>query len=159
MNRVILSAALAFLAPCGAVAADAGPIDLRAWLKHPATFAGAAFAEGKATLTSDKWSFLVSKDERADGELAATITILEPAKHFRFFGESWSAWPEPTWSDGGFEAALLLRAGKDSGYRVQLSHLGAERFYLDGAYYRGLIGRTLVFNRALSPQEIQELRP
>jgi hypothetical protein len=35
--------------------------------------------------------------------------------------------------------------------------LGAELFYLHDAYYRGLIGRTLVFKRALAVDEIAEL--
>jgi hypothetical protein len=35
--------------------------------------------------------------------------------------------------------------------------LGAELFYLHDAYYHGLIGRTLVFERALSPEEIARL--
>ena len=94
---------------------------------------------GKATLTGERWSFLLHKDDMADGELAATVTLLEPAKNLRFFGQGWSAWPDFTWPDGGFDAALLLRAGKEplvlpagvrvpkpyerpSGYRVQISH-------------------------------------
>lgn len=97
-------------------------VDLSTWIKEPADFKGAVVAGRKATLTSDKWAYLLSKDAHADGELAATFTILEPANQFRFFGQSWSAWPDPTWGDGGFEAALLLRAGKDNGYRVQVSH-------------------------------------
>ena len=32
--------------------------------------------------------------------------------------------------------------------------LGAERYYLHDSYYRGLLGRTLVFNRALPLDEI-----
>ena len=35
--------------------------------------------------------------------------------------------------------------------------LGAEIFYFHDAYYRGLIGRTLVFDRALTADEIAEL--
>lgn len=34
--------------------------------------------------------------------------------------------------------------------------LATERFYLDSAYYHGLIGRTTVFDRALRGEEIQE---
>ena len=114
----LLATGLPFLA-----GADEGkPVDLSSWAKEPATFAGAAVTGTKATLTSDKWAYLLSKDDHADGELAATFTIQEPAKQFQFFGQSWSAWPDPAWGDGGFEASLLLRAGKASGYRVQLSH-------------------------------------
>jgi hypothetical protein len=35
--------------------------------------------------------------------------------------------------------------------------LGAERYYLHSSYYRGLIGRTLVINRALTPEDIAAL--
>ena len=55
-------------------------------------------------------------------QVSARITITEAAKSVNFFGQSWSAWPDATFSDGGFDAGLLLRAGTNSGYRVQLSH-------------------------------------
>jgi hypothetical protein len=35
--------------------------------------------------------------------------------------------------------------------------LGAEIFYLHDAYYRGLIGRTLIFNRVLDGEELAGL--
>ncbi len=35
--------------------------------------------------------------------------------------------------------------------------LGAEIFYFHDAYYRGLIGRTLVLHRALAPDEMAAL--
>src|SRR5207244_7956802 len=92
-----------------------------------------------ATLTADKWSFLHSREELSHAEMSATVTITEPAKQFRFFGESWSAWPDPTFGDGGFEAALVLRGGKESGYRLQISHqyqLVALVKYPDGGYVR-----------------------
>src|SRR5262249_41184258 len=57
-------------------------------------------------------------------------------------------WPDPTWGDGGFEAALLLRAGGDStppvrrwGYRVQLSHKYQEVAlvkYPEGGYLQSV---------------------
>ncbi len=37
--------------------------------------------------------------------------------------------------------------------------LGAEIFYFHDAYYRGLIGRTLIFNRALLAEEMRKLTP
>src|SRR5688572_13743251 len=103
-------------------AADDAPLDLATLAKEPESFAGARIVGGKAELASDKWSFLLAKDEHADAELTATVTILETAKHLGYFGQSWSVWPDPTYGDGGFEAGVLLRAGKDEGYRVQLSH-------------------------------------
>jgi len=35
--------------------------------------------------------------------------------------------------------------------------VGAEIFYVHDAYYRGLIGRTLAFDRAVPPAEIASL--
>lgn len=137
---VIVSLAAIVLGPVPTWADEkAKPQDLSAWEKEPATFTGKIGGDGKATMTSDRWGFLVSKEEMADGELTATVTILEPAKTFRFFGQGWSAWPDRTWADDGFEAGLLLRAGKQPvlppagiptdklaprpiGYRVQFSH-------------------------------------
>ncbi len=37
--------------------------------------------------------------------------------------------------------------------------LGTELFYLNSAYYFGLVGRTLTFDRALSVDEIRGLKP
>jgi hypothetical protein len=95
---------------------------LTRWLSKPADWKGAAAQETSATLSGEKWSYLHSPEERADVEVSASLTITEPAKQFRFFGESWSVWPDGTFGDGGFEAALLLRGRMDCGYRVQLSH-------------------------------------
>ena len=100
---------------------------------------GGPLADGKATLTHDKWGSLVTPGDHGDVEIAATVTIQEPAKQFGFFGQRWSVWPDPTYGDGGFEAGLLLRAGKDSGYRVQLSHKYQDVAlvkYPDGGYLR-----------------------
>jgi len=108
--------------------------DLAAWTPQPADWKGAKIVENAATLTADKWSYLVAPDEHADVELSASVTIESPAKRFQFFGQSWSAWPDKTFDDGGFEVALLLRSGSVTtdvdgqqltdlvGYRVQLSH-------------------------------------
>jgi hypothetical protein len=139
-SRTLAALLLSILTSPG-IAAEPKPADLSAWTKEPATFAGAAVADGKTTLTSDKWAFLLNKDEHFDGELAATFTILEPAKQFQFFGQGWSAWPDPTWGDSGFEMSLLLRAGKDNGYRVQLSHRYQEVAlvkYPDGGYVQSV---------------------
>lgn len=137
---IALLSAAAFL-PFLSGAEQGKPADLAAWSKEPAAFAGATVADGKATLAGDKWSFLLAPDEQADGELAATVTILEPAKQFQFFGQSWSAWPDPAWGDGGFEAGLLVRSAKGRGYRVQLSHRYQEVAlvkYPAGGYVRSV---------------------
>lgn len=99
-----------------------GAASLSQWTAHPTDWKGAAITGTSATLTGDKWASLRAPKELANVQFAATVTILEPAKTMRFFGQGWSAWPDATFSDGGFDAGLLLRAGTNSGYRVQLSH-------------------------------------
>src|SRR5262249_50883962 len=74
-------------------AEKAGPLDLRGLTKQPDPFAGAAVGEGKAVLTSDRWAYLLTPDERGDFALGADVTVQEPATQARFFGESWSVWP------------------------------------------------------------------
>lgn len=121
------------------------------WQPYPKGWNGATFVQKRATLTADKWSYLVAPDKITNGELSARVTILQPAKRFNFFGEGWSAWPDPTFGDGGFEAGLLLRSGtvsipfngqtitREVGYRVQLSHkyqAAALVKFPDGGYVR-----------------------
>ncbi|MCE9532720.1 MAG: hypothetical protein K8T89_16610 [Planctomycetes bacterium] len=113
--------------------------DLSQWTPHPSDWKGSAVADGKAPLTSEKWSYLRSPDDYTHVELSANVTIAEAAKQFRFFGQSWSAWPDPTFGDAGFEAALLLRADERNGYRVQISHkyqVVALVKYPEGGYVR-----------------------
>lgn len=108
-------------------------------VQRAADWKGAATADGKVTMTADKWSFLIAPDEQVHVELSANITIAEAAKQFQFFGNGWSAWPPADWGDQGFEAALLVRGSKDSGFRVQLSHKQqtvALVKYPDGGYLR-----------------------
>ena len=92
------------------------------WTPFPDDAKSPTFINGSVTLTSDKWSGLVTSAPLPDATISASITITEPAKGTRFFGQSWSAWPDATFSDDGFEAALLLRSGPKSGFRVQISH-------------------------------------
>ncbi len=96
--------------------------DLSAWSSQPPDWKGASIANGAAILTAEKWSTLCAQEKFADAEISATVTIAEAAKQFRFFGGGWSAWPDATFGDAGFESALLLRAGEAGGFRVQLSH-------------------------------------
>lgn len=95
---------------------------LTTWAPHPADWKGASITGDTATLTGDKWASLRAPKEFANPHLSARITIIEAAKSANFFGQGWSAWPDATFSDGGFDAGLVLRAGTNSGYRVQLSH-------------------------------------
>jgi hypothetical protein len=96
-------------------------VDFSTMEKSPAD-AKAEIRDGKAALTGDRWAFLLAPGESADVEIETTFTIETPASRFSFFGQSWSVWPDLTYSDQGFEVAVLARAGKDSGYRVQVSH-------------------------------------
>jgi hypothetical protein len=95
---------------------------LTRWTPVPDSWRGATVHESGVHLTGEKWSYLFAPEEHSNAEVAATFTITEAAKRFRFFGESWSVWPDSTFGDGGFEAAVLLRAGETSGYRLQFSH-------------------------------------
>ncbi|MFM8469036.1 MAG: hypothetical protein ACKODH_03550 [Limisphaerales bacterium] len=101
--------------------ASAAPL-LTDWKPFPPAAQSPIFADGSVTLTSDKWAGLVAPQVLDETHVAATVTIHEAAKGARFFGQGWSAWPDKTFSDGGFDAGLLLRTGTNSGYRVQLSH-------------------------------------
>jgi len=95
---------------------------LTTWSPHPADWKGATITGNTATLTGDKWVSLRAPKSFENPHLSARITITEATKSANFFGQGWSAWPDATFSDGGFDAGLVLRAGTNSGYRVQLSH-------------------------------------
>src|SRR5262245_15234110 len=140
--RLIVASVMLFaLKALGADMPDSKPLDLASLSREPETWNEVAIADNKATLASDKWAFLLVSDAQADAELAATITILEPARNLRYFGEAWSVWPDATYGDGGFEAGLLVRGGKDTGYRVQLSHKYQEVSlikYPDGGYLQSV---------------------
>ena len=121
------------------IAATSPAQEIAKWTARPAEWKGAVVTDGKVAMTADKWSFLIAPDEHTHIELSANVTIAEAAKQFQFFGNGWSAWPPPDWGDQGFEAALLVRGAKDSGFRVQLSHkqqtIGLVK-YPDGGYLR-----------------------
>ena len=105
-----------------ALATTHGAESLTPWTPHPTGAKGISVSGSSATITSEKWAGLHLEKDFSNLEIKATVTVFEPAKGTRFFGQSWSAWPDPTFSDDGFEAALLLRAGTNTGFRVQLSH-------------------------------------
>lgn len=115
--------------------------DLSTWQPQPADAKFATIADGKATLLASPWSFLLAPGEHAKPELSATVTVVEPAKQFGFFGSSWSAWPSAEFADQGYDAAVLVRAGEKSGYRVQLSHKYQDVAlvkYPDGGYLQSV---------------------
>lgn len=95
--------------------------DLTTWTKPSEP--GITATKTEASFASQpSWLFLQSPDTHTHLALSATLTIDQSAKHFSFFGSSWSVWPDATFGDQGYEAGLLLRAGASSGYRVQVSH-------------------------------------
>jgi hypothetical protein len=118
MRFFISLLATAFAA--GAVAADPNA-PLAGWTPTPAAWNGASVKDGAATLTADRWSYLLSPEKTADVEVSAVVTVREPGKQKSFFGESWSVWPDKTFGDQGWDACILMRAGVNSGYRVQVS--------------------------------------
>ena len=118
--------------------------DLTQWQTLPTTWNPAAVAAEKATLQNGGgWTYLVAPGEHSNAEVSATVTIDSAATQFGFFGSSWSAWPDSTFGDQGFEASLLLRADDTGshGYRVQVSHkyqnVALVRFP-DGGYLRSV---------------------
>ena len=111
---------LLLLSLCGGQ--DLQTLDFSTLERFPADLKGVELSGGKAAMTGDKWGFLLAHGEQDNFQVEATLSIQEQAKKFGFFGQSWSVWPDLTYSDQGFEAAILLRGGKDAGYRVQLSH-------------------------------------
>jgi hypothetical protein len=124
----------------GVTSLGAAPV-FSEWKRFPATWKGASEVEGKATLTADTWSFLVAPVDHAPFEISANVTVLDAAKQVRFFGEGWSAWPDSTFGDGGFDAGFIVHGSKDlnTGYRVQLSRKHqcvALVSYPEGGYLR-----------------------
>ena len=95
---------------------------LTEWKPFPADAKLPAITDASVALSGDKWTGLLAPQTFPELHVSATVTLHEAAKGTRFFGQGWSAWPDATFSDDGFEAALLLRVGTNSGYRVQLSH-------------------------------------
>ena len=125
--------------------------ELSKWTARPSDWKGATVADGKVVMSAEKWSYLVAPGDLPQVEVSANVTIQEAAKQLRFFGEGWSAWPDPTFGDGGFEAGVLVRGGEivstiegreyrqESGFRVQLSHkyqCVALVKFPDGGYLR-----------------------
>jgi hypothetical protein len=128
MLRCFIVGVLGIISWCGQTVWADG-IDPGTWSRRPAEWREAEVENARASLRHDRWGYLVSPAEYADVELTATLTIKEAAKSTRFFGQTWSAWPDHTYADGGFEAGLILRgndgdgsARRPVGYRVQLSH-------------------------------------
>ncbi len=97
-------------------------VKLLEWTAFPSIWKGATLEKDKATLTANSWSFLIGSElPFTDGELSATVEIKELGKDKRYFGETWTAWPNKLVDDGGWDAGLLLQADEGSGYRVNFS--------------------------------------
>lgn len=101
----------------------AADLDLESLESQPADFRGAVVEKESARLTAPLgWGTLQTKVSHKNATVTARLVIEQPAKSTRFFGESWSVWPDATYSDGGFDGGVVVRASADSGYRIQLSH-------------------------------------
>jgi hypothetical protein len=97
-------------------------VDLTTLAKGKADFPNAKIDKDKADLSSHGWAYLRTKQSHDNAEVKLTFTIKQPARSASFFGQGWSAWPDRTFADTGFELGVLLREGDRSGYRVMLSH-------------------------------------
>jgi hypothetical protein len=107
----------------GSAGLRAGSIDPASLMVQPLDFKGVTLSGAQATLqNSSKWSFLLHDVETADAKVSVTFNIQQPATELGFFGRDWSVWPDLTYSDGGFDAAILLHGSDSGGYRVQVSH-------------------------------------
>ncbi|HVE39928.1 MAG TPA: LamG-like jellyroll fold domain-containing protein [Planctomycetota bacterium] len=131
-------AALILLTLLGAQ--DPQALDL-ATLEKSGELKSAEIVGGKATLSGDKWGFLRTPGDYDNVEIETTLNIQEPARQFGYFGQHWSVWPDLSYPDQGFDAAILLRADKDHGYRVQFSsslQQVALVKYRNGGYLRSV---------------------
>src|SRR5688572_25755197 len=90
-------------------------IDFTTMERAKDSFAGAKIEKDKAVLSSHDWAYLRTKEAYSRGAFWLRFVIKEPAKQANFFGEGWSAWPDPTFSDKGFELGVLLRASEKAG--------------------------------------------
>ena len=97
MRHTLLSLAIVALA-LPAFAADR-PASLDDWKSSPADWVGSEVKDGSATLTSDKWAYLIAPDAAADVEVSATIKLHTQGKLDRYFGKSWSVWPDKSYGD------------------------------------------------------------
>ena len=99
LRRRFFVLGLLALALAGARGAD----DLGAWTPQPADAKGIVVNGATATIASEKWAALHSAKVLPNVEVSATVVLHEAAKGTRFFGQGWSAWPDRTFSDDGFE--------------------------------------------------------
>ena len=74
-----------------ALAATHGAESLATWTLAPADWKGAAVSDTSTTLAGDKWSHLRAPRAFANVTVHASVTLTEPAKTSRFFGQGWSA--------------------------------------------------------------------
>jgi len=100
--------------------------------------------ETSPIIAADRWTHVALTAEPATAK-PATAESAENLWHVRLYLNGQQV------SDG-----LTKKFATDSVIPPSLA-LGTEVFYFHDAYYRGLIGRTLVFDRALAPAEIKEL--
>src|SRR4051812_16129116 len=82
----LINALLVTLISVGLLRAADPRAPLADWTATPLGWKGATAPDGTATLTADKWSYLLAPGQAADVEVSATLTVREPGKHKSFFG-------------------------------------------------------------------------
>jgi hypothetical protein len=145
-------------------------VTLAAWIK-PAPEMGKSSHGGKGDVIGyGARHFILSlHNQKAPYQLAArlnvndSITSVTKLEANRWYHVAMTAEPE----DGQWRVRLFVDgepAGEGMTKKFSANAivppsliLGAELFYFHDAYYRGLIGRTLVFNRALAADEVKAL--
>jgi hypothetical protein len=145
-------------------------ITLAAWIK-PAAEMGRSEHGGKGDVIGyGARRFILSlHGQQAPYQLAARINVGETiSSGTELASDRWYHVAMTGQPEGGQWRVRLYLDGKQVGEEVTQKCpvdanvvpsliLGAELFYLHDAWYRGLIGRTLVFERTLAAQEIGEL--
>jgi hypothetical protein len=145
-------------------------LTLAAWIK-PAAEMGKSEHGGKGDIVGfGARRFILSlHNQQAPYQLAARINVGETiASETQIAADRWHHVAMTGQPEGGQWRVRLYLDGKQVGEGVTQKCpadapvvpsliLGAEIFYFHDAYYRGLIGRTLVLERALSSEEINDL--
>ncbi|HYF01010.1 MAG TPA: LamG-like jellyroll fold domain-containing protein [Planctomycetota bacterium] len=105
------------------------------WSTWPGDAKGVAIDGPRVRVDAEKWSFAAAPGDLEHVEVEAVVRIEQAARKKGFFGQDWSVWPDLTYTDGGYDAGVLLRGG----YRVQLSQARQELALVkvpDGGYLR-----------------------
>ena len=86
-----------------------------------ALYLGGCHKKSDSALVIGNWNYLLSSDSYSNASVSGTVTITRGATNFYFFGMYHRERPSPSWDDGGYDCAILLRGSDNSGYRFQIS--------------------------------------